>query len=127
MFLLRYIHASVEMWLTSPQQSDSAPPPTTTVAQCDEYDNYFYVTPENYTFQLQCETNYDGPQITQYYPMTNLTLCIESCVAYNLRSPPKICRGVNFNAAFGSADGQCTLYSQVTDEEVADEDGKATF
>ncbi|KAI1610328.1 hypothetical protein EDD36DRAFT_498209, partial [Exophiala viscosa] len=97
-------------------------PPTTTTAQCDEYNNYLYVTPENYTFQLQCETNYDGFEITVDDPVSNLTTCIEACVTYNVGNPKQLCKGVNFNAAFGAAFGQCTLYSEVTDLSLADED-----
>ncbi|KIV80737.1 hypothetical protein PV11_08220 [Exophiala sideris] len=97
-------------------------PPTTNVAQCDEYNNYLYVTPEDYTFQLQCETNYDGVDIAVDYPVSNLTTCIESCVTYNLGNPKQLCKGVNFNAAFGAAIGQCTLYSEVAASSVADED-----
>ncbi|KAI1628885.1 hypothetical protein EDD37DRAFT_689625 [Exophiala viscosa] len=109
------------MWLTSPRQSVSTPP-TTTTAQCDEYNNYLYVTPENYTFQLQCETNYDGFEITVDDPVSSLTTCIEACVTYNVGNPKQLCKGVNFNAAFGAAFGQCTLYSEVTDLSLADED-----
>jgi len=113
------------MWLTSLRQSVSIPP-TTTTAQCDGYNNYLYVTPENYTFQLQCETNYDGVGIEVDSPVSNLTTCIESCASYNVDNPRQLCKGVNFNAAFGAAFGQCTLYSEVTDVGVADKDGKIT-
>jgi len=100
----------------------TAPLPVTTVAECDTYDGFFYITPGNYTWQLQCTTNYDGSIISQS-DAASLAACIDACVQYNAATTSGACLGVNFNAANHAAAGLCTQYSDVQDLLLASEEG----
>jgi hypothetical protein len=101
-----------------PRQS----PPITTVAECDEYDGYFYLTPQNYTWQLQCTTNYYGDIVSQA-TTANFSDCIGTCVEYNEATSPGSCLAITFNGADDAAVGLCTQYSDVTTVYLADEEG----
>jgi hypothetical protein len=100
----------------------TAPLPVTTVAECDTYDGYFYITPGNYTWQLQCTTNYVGDIISQS-DAASYSACIDACVQYNADIAPRACLGINFNAASRTAVGLCTQYSDVQELLLASEDG----
>lgn len=100
----------------------TAPLPIAPTAQCDQYDGYFYVSSSNYTWQLQCTTNYIGSVISTENA-NSLAACIENCAAFNVANEPGSCLGINFNAANDAAVGQCTQYSDVQDLLLASEEG----
>lgn len=104
-----------------PRQS----PPITTVAQCDQYDGYFYLTPQHYTWQLQCATNYYGDIISQSNT-ANFSDCIGTCVNADLTASPATCAAITFNGPNDGALGLCTQFSDVTNVYIADEEGSKT-
>ncbi|EXJ70615.1 uncharacterized protein A1O5_06686, partial [Cladophialophora psammophila CBS 110553] len=98
-------------------------PPLTTDPDCTVYDGYFYVTPRNYTWQLQCSNTYDGVILAQTTDTTDLGSCIEECVNYNRLNTPGACLAVTFNGAYATADTVCTQFSDVTSVGIASEEG----
>lgn len=96
--------------------------PITTVPQCDLYDGYFYVTPQNYTWQLQCTTNYEG-NIVSEGDTADFGQCISTCAAYNQATLPGACLAVTFNGPNNGAVGMCTLWSDIFNVLLAYEEG----
>ncbi|KIW90339.1 uncharacterized protein Z519_08983 [Cladophialophora bantiana CBS 173.52] len=103
--------------------SRQSSPPFTTDPDCTLYDGYFYVTPRNYTWQLQCSNTYDGVILAQTTDITDLVSCIEECVNYNRLNTPGACLAVTFNGAYATADTVCTQFSDVTSVGIASEEG----
>ncbi|OAP59546.1 hypothetical protein AYL99_06844 [Fonsecaea erecta] len=116
--ILQRLGSSLHM-LHSRQSS----PPITTDPDCTQYDGYFYVTPRNYTWQLQCASTYDGTIIAQTTDATDLGSCIEECVNYNHQNTPGSCLAVTFNGAYDTADTVCTQFSDVAAVNIASEEG----
>ncbi|KIW15475.1 hypothetical protein PV08_05521 [Exophiala spinifera] len=104
------------------ESRQTAPLLVAPTAECDQYDGCFYVSSGNYTWQLQCTTNYIG-SIISTDNADSLAACIESCVTFNAANEPGACLGINFNAANHAAVGQCTQYSDVQDLLLASEEG----
>lgn len=104
-----------------------SPPPITTDPDCNLYDGYFYVTPRNYTWQLQCANSYGGNMIVQTTDTTDLGSCISECVNYNRANTPGACVAVTFSGSFSTADTACTQFSSVTDVFLASEEGGESF
>lgn len=67
-------------------------------------------------------TNYDGQSIDQV-TANNFSACVGTCVEYNHATTTGICLGVTFNGPNDGAIGQCTLYSSISSESLADEEG----
>ncbi|KIX97037.1 uncharacterized protein Z520_07151 [Fonsecaea multimorphosa CBS 102226] len=97
--------------------------PITTDPDCTLYDGYFYLTPQNYTWQLQCANTYDGAIIAQTTDTTDLGSCIEECINYNRQNTPGACLAVTFNGAYDTADTVCTQFGEVDSVGIASEEG----
>jgi hypothetical protein len=86
------------------------------------YDGYFYVTPRNYTWQLQCTTNYEG-DILSVGDTANFSKCINACIDHNRATAPGVCLAVTFNGPNDGAVGSCTLWSDIFNTLLAYEEG----
>ncbi|KEF58156.1 uncharacterized protein A1O9_06080 [Exophiala aquamarina CBS 119918] len=90
--------------------------------QCDLYNGYFYVTPQNYTWQLQCTTNYEG-DIVFVGDSVGFGACINTCIDHNRATAPGACLAVTFNGPNDGAVGSCTLWSDISNVLLAYEEG----
>jgi len=86
------------------------------------YDGYFYATPQNYTWQLQCTTNYEG-DIVSVENTANFSACITACIDHNRATSPGACLAVTFNGPNDGTVGSCTLWSDISNVLLAYEEG----
>ncbi|KIW72950.1 hypothetical protein, variant 2 [Phialophora macrospora] len=100
-----------------------ASPPITTDPDCALYDGYFYTTPLNYTWQLQCSNSYSGTVVAQTTDTTDLGSCITECANYNRDNAPGACVAVTFSGSYSGSDTVCTQYSSVDEVYLASEEG----
>ncbi|ETI28518.1 hypothetical protein G647_00968 [Cladophialophora carrionii CBS 160.54] len=98
-------------------------PPITTDPDCALYDGYFYTTPRNYTWQLQCSNSYGGTVLAQTTDTIDLGSCITECVNYNRDTTPGVCVAVTFSSSYSGSDTVCTQYSSVDEVYLASEEG----
>jgi hypothetical protein len=103
--------------------SRQASPPITNDPDCTLYDGYFYTTPQNYTWQLQCSNSYDGTILGKTTDTTDLGSCVAECINYNRANAPGACIAVTFSGSYSLADTVCTQYSSVAQTYLASEDG----
>ena len=107
------------LWLISRQSS----PPITTDPDCTIYDGYFYNTPHNYTWQLQCSSSYDGTIVGRTTDTADLSSCITECVNYNRAHTPGACTAVTYSGSYSGVDSICTQYSTIDQTYIASEEG----
>ncbi|KIV89101.1 hypothetical protein PV10_08705 [Exophiala mesophila] len=105
-------------WKKFPRRQET-PTTTTTLAICDENDGSFYLGPQNYTYQLQCKTEYEGVKIG-VQNTDNFEDCIGACIDHNIVNGVGTCLGATFDDH--NVLNTCILWSDVSEILLVEED-----